>query len=127
MKRGIAKLHADVAALLGEDLFWEVRLSYLRDGGMFWVVAFTDENQSGLGGAMSEEKARIVAWLQSIGRNTEAIFVRAQVDGRWQSVPLSALPAAQVIAYLGMWLEQGRSLQPVQSFYEDDAPGSRKP
>lgn len=50
-----------------------------------------------------------LAWLKLIVDNASRIYVRAQIDGKWDSVAFDTLPADDQAEYVVNWLEDGRT------------------
>ena len=51
-----------------------------------------------------------VAWCESIVRNADLIYVRAEVASRFKTVLLADLPPEQQAKFICQWLAEGRSV-----------------
>lgn len=49
---------------------------------------------------------RLSQRMDRIEKNFDLIFVRAQVNGEWQSVPISELPAKFAMEHIFRWLRE---------------------
>lgn len=53
--------------------------------------------------ALGEDTMTFPEFVNQCQQNADAIYVRAQVDGKWQSVELSKLPEEDAMVHIKRW------------------------